>query len=170
MKRILFCVLWLIPFLLPQAWGDIEIYVNGHKYDSIEAYKASQKALPAKPVLTPDALNSQQQNLIRQQAQQLGIKVDVNKIKTLKIDQDSISPSTIHKFYVLSVENGVVSALQDFYQAWGQADLQTPQSISTGQLEGVIQQAVSASKDPKLLISEPGKVRIMSLTPDKSSK
>ena len=76
----------------------------------------------------------------------------------------------MHKLYVLSVENGVVGALQDFYQTWGQADLQTPQSISSGQLQEAIQQAVTTSKDPKLLISEPGKVRIMALTPDKSSK
>ena len=60
-----------------------------------------------------------------------------------------------HELYVLSVENGVIDALQDFYS--------TPvgHSITPEQLQEAIQQAVTRTKDPKLLISEPGKVRIM---------
>ena len=70
-----------------------------------------------------------------------------------------LSDAVLHKLYVLSVENGMVSALQDFYQALGQSN-----SISPEQVQEAIQQTVTTSKDPKLLISGAGKVRIMSLT------
>ena len=42
MLRILFFLL-LIPNLQSQAQGAIEIYANGHKYDSIQAYQLSEK-------------------------------------------------------------------------------------------------------------------------------
>jgi len=77
---------------------------------------------------------------------------------------------TQHKLYVLSVENGVVDALQDFYQPQGQQGFPIGQEISSEQLQAAIQQAVTASKEPKLLISEPGKVRIMALTSQESDK
>ena len=38
--------------------------------------------------------------------------------------------------------------------------------ITSAQLQGAIAQAVSNSKDPKLLIAMPGKMRIVGLTPD----
>ena len=120
MKRILFLVLWVIPVLGTQAQGAIEIYANGHKYDSPQAYLASKKSAP--------------------------------------VNQKKLSDASLHKLCVLSVENGVVGALQDFYQTWGQSDFIFPE-----QLQEVIQQAVTTSKDPKLLISGEGKVRIMSL-------
>ena len=65
------------------------------------------------------------------------------------------SDTALHELYVLSVENGVIDALQDFYS--------TPvgHAITLEQLQEAIQQAVTRSKDPKLLISGPGKVRIM---------
>ena len=42
MKRILFLALGIIPFLGSLAQANIEIYVNGHKYDSLQAYEASK--------------------------------------------------------------------------------------------------------------------------------
>jgi hypothetical protein len=120
MKRILFLILWVIPVLGTQAQGAIEIYANGHKYDSPQAYLTSKKTAP--------------------------------------VNQKELSDASLHKIYVLSVENGVVSALQNFYQTWGQSDF-----ISPEQLQEVIQQEVTTSEDPKLLISGAGKVRIMSL-------
>ena len=119
--RILFLVLWIILRFGPQAQGAIEIYANGHEYDSLQAYLASKKFTEAVTVTPPKKL----------------------------------SDTALHKLYVLSVENGVAVALQDFYETRGQSDL-----ISLEQLQGAIQQAVTRSKDPKLLISEPGKVRI----------
>ena len=70
----------------------------------------------------------------------------------------------MHKLSVLSVENGVVGALQDFYKTQGPYDFQIPHQISSAQLQKAIQQAVTTSTEPKLLISEPGKMRIMALT------
>ena len=120
----MFLVLWIIPVLGSQAQGAIEIYANGHKYDSPQAYLASKKS-----------------------------------VKTLQVNQKNLSDTALHKLYVLSVENGVVSALQDFYQTCGESDF-----ISPEQLQEAIQQAVTTSKDPKFLISGEGKVRIMALT------
>jgi len=64
----------------------------------------------------------------------------------------------------------VVGALQDFYQNWGQSEVQVPRTISSEQLQVAIQQAVATSKEPKLLISEPGKVRIMAMSPDNTKQ
>jgi len=123
--RILFLVLCLIPVFGPQARGTtIEIYANGHKYDSLQAYLLSKNSA------------------------------------TLPSSPQKLSDGALHKLYVLSVENGMVGALQDFYKTWGQSDFQ----ISAEQLPQAIRQAVTTSKNPKLLISRPGKVRIMDLT------
>lgn len=138
MKRIVFLVLWIIPVLGTRAQGGIEIYVNGHKYGSFEAYLASKKTVAA--------------------------NVPVSQ------KPKGLSDLTLHKFYVLSVEHGVVDALEDFYENWGQLDNPMPRKISSEQLQEAIQEAVSASKDPKLLISEPGKVRIMSMSSEGSNK
>ena len=117
MLRILFLILWVIPFFSLQARADIEIYAKGHKYDSLQGYLSSEKPLGA---VSP-----------------------------------KLSGTTPHELYVMSVENGVVAALRDFYS--------TPVclSITPGQLQEAIQQAVTKSRDPKLLISKPGKLRIM---------
>ena len=144
--------------------ADIEIFANGHKYDSLQAYVASKKALPAPLAAVPGQLNSQQKDDIAKEADRLGIKVDFNKVKTFQIGRSVLSGQSMHKFYVLSVENGVVGALQDFYQTWGQTNLQLNSIISSEELQEAIQEAVASSKDPKFLISEPGKVRIMALT------
>jgi len=170
MKRILFLVLWVVPIFVPQAQGAIEIYVNGHKYGSLQAYLASKKTTVAKISFKPVSLDSQQEDYIRKAAQQLGINVDFSKVKTFQVGQKSLTDRDLHKFYVLSVENGVVGALHDFYQNWGHPDFQTPNRISSEQLQEVIQQAVATSKDPKLLISELGKVRIMGLAVQDNSK
>jgi hypothetical protein len=74
-----------------------------------------------------------------------------------------LSDADLHRLYVLSIENGMVNALQDFYQAWGNADLKV-RRISLGQVQDLIRQAVTSSKSTKLLIVQPGKLRIMSLT------
>ncbi len=155
MKRILFLVLCVFPVFGPQARGAVEIYANGHQYDSLQAYLASKKSAVAQSPSTPASLNSRQEDYIRKEAQQLGIKVDFSKVKTLKVNQKKLSDTALHKLYVLSVENGVAGALQDFYS--------TPvgRRIFPEQLQGAIQQAVIRSKDPKLLISGPGKVRIL---------
>jgi hypothetical protein len=79
--------------------------------------------------------------------------------KTAQVNHEDLSDAARHKLYVLSVEHGVVSALQDFYQTRGQSYFQ----ISPEQLQEAIQQAVATSKEPKLLVSEGGKVRIMAL-------
>ena len=169
MKRILFLVLWTIPLLGPQVQAGIEIDVNGHSYDSLQAYQASKKAAALSSSI-PASLNNQQEDYIRQAAQKLGINVDFSKIKTFQVNQESLNDTTRHQLYVLSVENGVVSALQDFYHNRGQYDIQMPHRISSAQLQGAIQQAVTRSKDPKLLISEPGKIRIMAISPDHSKQ
>jgi hypothetical protein len=171
MMRILFLVMWIIPVLGSQAQGDIEIYANGHKYDSLEDYLESKKPVEVKSPPTQVSLNSQQQDDIRQEAQQLGIKVDINKIKTFQVNPKKLSDQALHRLYIRSIEDGVARALRDFYQTRGQPDspmtrtLSIGRSITAEQLQEAIQQAVTASKGPKLLISEQGKVRIMSLTP-----
>lgn len=170
MKRILFLVLWIIPALSPQAHGAIEIYVNGHKYDSIQAYLASKKTAVARSSPMPASLNSQQEDYIRKEAKKLGFDVDFSKVKTFQVNHKDLSGKSLHKLYVLSVENGLVGALQGFYSSWGQTDLQIPRLVSSGHLQEAIQDAVTTSKDPKLLISEPGKMRIMALTTDESDK
>jgi hypothetical protein len=170
MKRILFFVFWAALWFTPQARGDIEIYANGRQYDSLQAYLAAEKAANAPSTAVPASLDNQQEDYIRKEAQQWGINVDLKKIKTLQIDHKNLSDTSLHKLYVLSVENGMVGALQEFYQTWGQSDLPINSIISSEQLQEAIQQAVATSKDPKLLISEPGKVRIMELITEDSSR
>ena len=168
MNKILFLVLWFTPVLCIQAQGAIEVYADGHKFSSFQAYAESQKALAqhAKPA----TLNNQDEEYILKEAGQLGINVDFHKVKTFQINPKGLSDKTLHQFYVLCVEHGVVTALEDFYQNRGQTVFQIPRSISSEQLQEAIGQAVGSSKDPKLLISGQGKVRIMALTPDESGK
>jgi hypothetical protein len=78
-----------------------------------------------------------------------------------------LSDTTRHQLYVLSVENGVVDALQDFYENQGQSGFQVARRITSAQLQQAIEQTVTGSKDPKLLISNPGKMRIVAISPDK---
>jgi hypothetical protein len=146
MLRIVFLFLCLIPALGPQAFGSIEIYAKGHKYDSIQEYLASKK-LP---------------------------------VNSIQESQNNLSDPTRHRLCVLGVENGIVTALQDFYEPnipLGVAasslmpsarTLLVSRKLTVEQLQEAIQQAVTASKYPKLLISEPGKVRIMALTTEDS--
>ena len=170
MIRILFLILWILGGLgVAYAQGNVEIYVNGHKFDSFKAYLASKKN-PIKTVPTPVALDKMQEEYIRQEAQKLGINIDFGKVKTFQVNNKSLSDKALHKLYVLSVEKGVVGALQDFYQSMGSSGLQIARKISTDQLQDAIAQAVTTSNDPKLVISEPGKVRIMALTTDESDR
>ena len=120
--------------------------------------------------LTAASLNSQQEDDIRKAAKKMGIEVDFNRVKTFEVKKMKLSDESLHRLYVISVEKGVVGALQDFYQTWAQPDLQIPRTITSQQLQGALQEAVITSKEPKLLISEPGKVRVMSLQPVDTSK
>ncbi len=165
--RILFLVLWAIPAHEAHAQGEIEIYVNGHKFDSLQAYLAFKKSAAETSSLT--SLTSQQVDYIHKQAQQLGIKVDFRKVKTFQINSNHLSDMALHRFYVLSVEHGVAGALQDFYKTRELSVFPMGRRISSDQLQDVIAQAVAASKYPKLLISQEGKVRIMDMTPQVSS-
>ena len=163
MKRTLFLLLSLLPAV--QAWGGIEIYVKGHKYDSMEAYQASKRpVVAAVTTAVPVPLNNQQEDYIRQEAQRMGFKVDLSKIKTFQVGKQD--PKALHQLYVMSVERGMAYALTDFYQSRGQFDFHIPRQIASSQLQGAIQQAVTNSPSPKLLIAEPGKIRIMALTAD----
>lgn len=135
MKRILFLVLWIILVFASRAHAGIEIYANGQKYDSLKAYKLFEK---------------------------LGvvhIPVGRSIPKSYQVGQKNLSDASWHQLYVLSVENGMAGVLRDFYQTWGQS-----QSIASEQLQEAIQQVVTSSKSPKLLISGPGKLRIMALS------
>ena len=180
MMRILFLILWFI-FIFgyraiadvryeDQAPGAIEIYANGHKYDSLQAYLAFKKSAEEQSPPTPVKLNSQQEEYMRQEAQQLGMNVDFSKVKSFQINQKKLTDAALHKLYVLSVENQMVGALRDFYQAWPQSDSRLAPGISSKQLQEAIRQKVATSKAPKLLISGPGKVRIMALSEQDSPK
>ena len=163
MKRILFLILWVNLVFGPQAQGAIEVFADGHKFDSLKAYQDSKKPPQGGNPPIPATLDSQQEDYVRKEAQEMGIKVDFSKVKTFQVNQQKIPDNIQHQLYVLSVEDGMVNALKDFYQTWDQADLIQIRKISSDQLQEAIQQAVTASKEPKLLISEPGKVRIMAL-------
>ena len=164
MKRILFLFLCSISWLQPPAWGAIEIYVKGHKYASIMDYLASKKSVFLKSPTVTASLNRQQEQYVLQKAKEWGVKVDFKKVKTIQIGPKNLSNSTQHKLYVLSIENGVISALKDFYETQGLPNLGHSRPISSEQLQDAINQAVARSKEPKLLISTPGKVRIMSMS------
>ena len=174
MIKILFFILCLFTAFKVQAQTPVEIYAKGDKYDSLQAYKASKEAFPSGESLPkPVALNTQQEDFVRSQAQKLGVKVDINKVKTVEIPPSLLSGPTEHKLYVLGVEKGVVGALEDFYQAWGLSPdlhwetlLLSSTPISPNQMEEAIRKAVTASGSPKFLISQPGKMRIMTLSED----
>ena len=153
-----------MPFLEPQVRGAVEIYANGHEYDSIQSYQASKQAKPRETSPATATLTDQQENYIRQEAKKLGIEVDFSKVKTFQVNKKDLPDKLMHRLYVLSVEKGVVNALQDFYKTWGQTDFQLSHIITSQQLQEAIKEAVTASDNTKLLISEPGKVRIMDLS------
>ncbi len=123
--RTLFLALWAIMLACPSA-QSIEIFVKGRKYQSLEAYQASQKP--------PQS-------------------------KTDQVKPQEITDAVQHKLYVLSVENGLVNALEAFYQGHGHAKV----PLSDLQLQEAIKQAVTQSPGSKILIAGPGKVRVMSL-------
>jgi hypothetical protein len=170
MKRILFSCFCLFPFLVARSYGAIEVIIDGHKYDSLQDYAQAKKNALLQSTVAPVALDKNQEDDIRKAVQKLGIRVDFNQMKTFQINQEGLSDASRHKLYVLSVEKGVVGALQDFYKTVGQADFPMNHRISTDQLQEVIAQAVGKSKYPKLLISSPGKMRIMALTASESDE
>jgi len=170
MKRILFLILAALLGLGTQARAAIEIYVNGHKYDSMQAYMASKKPAVAKTPLTQVSLDHQQEDYIRREAQKLGVNVDFSKVKTFQVNQKNSSNQALHQLYILSVENGMAGALHNFYQPQGQPDFQMTRPISPEQLQEAIARAVATSKAPKFLISGPGKVRILTMTEQGAEK
>ncbi|MBF0504660.1 MAG: hypothetical protein HQL14_06105 [Candidatus Omnitrophica bacterium] len=176
--KILFFILWFLPAFKIQADTPVEIYVNGDKYDSMQAYKAS-KDQPSSPGFLPKPvmLNSQQEDFILNQAKKLGVKVEISKVKTLQMTEDFLSEPTGNEMYVLSVEKGVVGALKDFYKTLGASPdyhlgstLLESTYITPDQMEEAIKQAVTLSAAPKFLISQPGKVRILTLSADDTQK
>src|SRR5450631_3543754 len=80
MIKILFLFLCAIPFFEPQVFADIEIIVNGHTYASMQAYLASKKVVRVPSTATAVTLNNQQEAEIKQEAGQLGVKIDLNKV------------------------------------------------------------------------------------------
>ena len=140
MKRTLMLGLWIVFATQSSSQGAIEIYANGHKFDSIQQYTSWKES-----------------------------SAQLKKDPSSKAHQVNLSDATRRKLYVLSIENGMAGILQNFYQTWGQSVLPLTHRISSDQLQGAIQQAVTASKDPKLLISGPGKMRIVDLNLGDSS-
>ena len=128
--------MYLLLGLAAWAQTPIEIYANGHKYDSLQAYKASEQPVTG----------------------------HLSKVKPPEITADFLSAATMHELYGLGVEDGVFGALKDFCQA------SVSQTIAADQIEDAIRKAVTASEAPKLLISESGKVRIMTLNTDEAQK
>ncbi len=81
-----------------------------------------------------------------------------------------LSDNTRQKLYQLSIENGMVGVLQDFYLTMDKPVPVMARTITTNQLQEAIEQEVTSSKGPKLLISEQGKVRIMTLATSDTRK
>jgi len=155
MMKALFLILCLFPFLKVQAQTTVEIYADGRKYDSLSVYKASKHTLNLGD-LHPKAK----------------VQGTVPLTQTAPL---TLSELTMHELYGLGVEEGVLWAMKDFYQTLNPGRdfphehtivLSTPTShpISAAQMEGAIKKAVTASGSPKFLISEAGKMRILTMT------
>lgn len=109
-----------------QQTQSVEIYVRGHKYDSLESYKASKQRFD----FADHQWNSWH----------------------------------IHTLYLSGVENGLTRALYDFYKPLGVSLLPLASStIFKSQMQRVIQQAITLSADPKLLIVDGNRLRIMTI-------
>jgi tRNA A37 N6-isopentenylltransferase MiaA len=126
MQRILLLSFCVLVSTAAAARADIEIYANGQRYASLQAYIEAREAGELDP--------------------------------------------KIHKLFVLGVENGVIEALQDFYQSRTQEDLPQIRTIPLSRLQQYLKQTISMSKDPKLVIAQPGKVRILTLAPQDSGQ
>ena len=132
MQRILFLVLSFILGAPGLSRAAIEIDANGHHYDSLQAYLASEKTTSVVAIAPADG--------------------------------------GAHRLYSFSVEDGVKDALTDFKQHQKRSDLKITPQITSAQLQAVLEAAMSNSKGPKLLISQPGKMRILSLDAQEPSK
>ncbi len=128
MLRTLFLFSWIIFALGAEAYGGIEIYVNGHKFTSIQAYAQWERSRTKTILVNP--------------------KIPIDQVQ--------------HKLYVLSIESGIARALKEFYQPHDFSMFRRLE-IYPQQLQRAIQQAVTASTTPKLLIVESGKIRILDL-------
>ncbi|MDE1921127.1 MAG: hypothetical protein KGJ09_06845 [Candidatus Omnitrophica bacterium] len=151
MKRTLFFTLSVF-FACQSACGAVEIYAAGRRYISFEAYQEAQNAAQASAAAVAldrrQKSDDRQENDIRRQAGKLGIKMDLSA----------------HRLYVLGAENGMNKALQDFNQKPGETGPRAFRAISSEELQEAIQRAVTVSKTPKLIIAQPGKLRIMDLS------
>ena len=148
----------------PKPHAAIEIYADGHKPALSNHIWTSKKSSAAKSSLTPVSLNSQQEDYIRKKSQQLGINVDLSKVKTFQVNSGNLSDKTSHQLYVLSVEKAgwwVLCGI--FIKCQGAICFPDgPRDLFRAITRQAIQQAVTTSKYPKLLQSAtPGKVRIM---------
>ncbi len=142
-----------------EAGKPVEIFVAGERYETLEAYKAAvfQKKR--------DALKQQQE--LAGDAKALGVDIDPKKIKTITI-KPAISAQTATKLQLASADNGLQKLLVDFKQNSKKPNLQ--KFVSPQELEDKIRETVSSTKNPVLLISEQGKMRIMTLTPKDKQK
>ena len=141
MVRILF--LLLSVFLASgagQSYASIEIDADGQRYDSLKDYLTAQQSSSKHPY-----------------------------VSTVVISQKRDS-APVHELRSLSAEYGVAGALKDFHQHQRPFDLHLSTSVSAEQLRNILENEISTSKEPKLLISAPGKVRIMSLAGHEDSQ
>lgn len=84
-------------------------------------------------------------------------------VKTKAMNRKEPSGQDLHQLYVLGIEYGVIDALRDFYKTKGKPDFQEARRISPRELQEALQQEVTQTKEAKLLISSPGKLRILGL-------
>ncbi len=156
----------LIGFILysTSLWAakaaPIEIYAGGRRYASIEEYK--NRDLKVQEVKN----TTEQSKEIEETAKTLGINVDLKKVKTIEVGP-KVSPETQEKLKSVALDGNVDEAIADFKRNFKQ-NWNNPQAqslVSSELLEDKIREAIGDQKDPILLISDHGKMRIMALTP-----
>ena len=102
MLRILFLFLWIIPGFVSPANGAIEIYANGHKYNSLQEY-----------ALWKESVNNP-------------------KGKSFQASQKNLSDETLRKLYALSIENAMAGVLRNFYQTWEPSESLISRTVMLG--------------------------------------
>ncbi len=141
--------------------APIEIYAAGKRYGSMEEYRN-------RDVAVQEVKNTPQQvEDIQEAAKVLGINVDPSKVKTIEV-KAGVSPQTQDKLKLVALDDDVDGAIADFKQNWNNPQAQP--LASSEQLEDKIREAIGDQKDPVLLISDHGKMRIMALTPKELPK
>lgn len=93
-----------------------------------------------------------------------------NKAQVMpKLSAKPLSEETRHRLYLLGIETGVIGAMRSFDHPNGSGGYMINGVLVPQELESVLAQTVGSSEIPKLLIIEPGKLRIMALTADDKS-